>query len=205
IRDALLENPPGISYEAPRGEGVADPNTLPKLIPEDADDSVRYAVRFVYERPKCFESFEDRLKDNSGAKEALRAHLADHEHYRPVLSAPTEQFVLASFFDPDAPQRPLRITMPVDTSITGLRKFPRNVSFLLSKQLRKQMQSAGKKVTDIGGGDARGIDIGVLCSLSLPIITIVALMLLMVFVFVLNIVFWWLPFFRICFPLKLSK
>ena len=95
--------------------------------------------------------------------------------------------------------------MPVDTSPSGLRKFPRNVAFQLSDNLRKQMQKAGKELDEIGKGDSSGINIGVICSFSIPIITIVALILLMLFVFILNIVFWWLPFFRICFPLLLPS
>ena len=42
-----------------------------------------------------------------------------------------------------------------------------------------------------------------ICSFSIPIITICALIVLMIFVSLLNIVFWWLPFFRICLPILL--
>jgi hypothetical protein len=47
--------------------------------------------------------------------------------------------------------------------------------------------------------DAPGLD----CSgfmLSIPIITICALIVLMIFISLLNIVFWWLPFFKLCLP-----
>ena len=40
-----------------------------------------------------------------------------------------------------------------------------------------------------------------ICSLSIPIITICALMLLFIIVFVLDIIFRWVPFFFICFPM----
>jgi hypothetical protein len=40
-----------------------------------------------------------------------------------------------------------------------------------------------------------------ICSLSIPIITICALLLLMIIVSLLNIIFSWLPYFLICFPL----
>jgi len=39
------------------------------------------------------------------------------------------------------------------------------------------------------------------CSFSLPIITIVALILLIIFVKLLDIIFFWMPFFQICLPL----
>ena len=39
----------------------------------------------------------------------------------PVVSDPTQPFQLAGFFDPDAPARPIRIALPIDTSPAGLR------------------------------------------------------------------------------------
>jgi hypothetical protein len=111
------------------------------------------------------------------------------------------------FFDPDAPARPIRIPAPVDTSIEGLRKFPKNVSVLISNQLRQQMQRVdGIKLQQLDDGDVGPelpLDLGMICQLSIPIITICALILLMIIVSLLNIVFWWLPFFKICRPLDL--
>ena len=71
-------------------------------------------------------------------------------------------------------------------------------------KLREQMQRVGKELDDIGKGDASQFNIGVICSFSIPIITIVALILLILFVVILNIIFWWLPFFRICFPIGIT-
>ncbi len=45
------------------------------------------------------------------------------------------------------------------------------------------------------------ISVGQLCMFSFPIIMICALVLLLMMVLVLNVVFWWLPFFRFCLPL----
>jgi hypothetical protein len=143
-----------------------------------------YIIRCVHERPKC------RLYGRS-----------------PIVSAPTQRFRLASFFDPDAPARPVRINLPVDTSISGLRKLPKNVSILMSDQLRKQMDRvkgiSALEDEDISGDP--GWTLGMICSLSIPIITICALILLMIIVQLLNIVFWWLPFFKICLPIPLKK
>ena len=41
---------------------------------------------------------------------------------------------------------------------------------------------------------ATAVSTGIIC----------AFILLMIIVFVLNIVFWWIPFFKICFPLNLK-
>ena len=44
-----------------------------------------------------------------------------------------------------------------------------------------------------------------ICSLSIPIITICALILLMIIVSLLDLIFRWLPFFVICFPVPESE
>lgn len=138
----------------------------------------------------------------------------------PVLSAATQRFQLAGFFDPDAPARPIRITLPLDTSPAGLRKFNRNTAFVISDMLCGQIQRAKglglvdlvrsvlpwplHKDLDVGSGgackDGNGINIGMICSLSIPIITICALILLIIMVTLLDLIFRWVPFFIMCFP-----
>ncbi|RKH09089.1 hypothetical protein D7V97_17670 [Corallococcus sp. CA053C] len=120
----------------------------------------------------------------------------------PVVSAPTADFRLAPFFDPDAPGRPVRIVLPVDTSIRGLRKFKKNVGFALSSGLRKQMSRVGdlKKTMDGELDAGTSFNLGELCMFSIPIITLCAFMVLMIFLSLLNIIFWWMPFLKICLP-----
>ena len=151
----------------------------PKL---DARPDVRYILRCVYQRPHCAPLQPD------------------------VVSAPTDDFSIASFFDFDAPARPIRITMPIDTSIAGLRKFRKNVAFQISDQLRSQMNSVVdmKKALDGDLASGQEFNLGVICSFSIPIITICAMIVLLLFVFLLNIVFWWVPFLRICLPIRLK-
>jgi hypothetical protein len=43
-----------------------------------------------------------------------------------------------------------------------------------------------------------------MCSFSIPIISICALIVLSIFIGLLNIVFWWMPFLKICFPIGLE-
>jgi len=157
-----------------------------------------FVIRFVYERPLC------------GPLEP------------PEVSKPTTPFQMAGYFDPDAPARPIRIALPLDTSPAGLRKFDKNTAFAISDVLCGQMQrlramtfgdlvlsvlpwpfhkSLSAAAPDAGackGGD--GLEIGMICSISIPIITICALLLLMIIVSLLDIVFRWMPYFFICFP-----
>ncbi|WP_420125860.1 hypothetical protein [Longimicrobium sp.] len=152
---------------------------LPARRPASVQGDDWFVVRCVYLRPHC------------GRRQP------------PLVSDRSERFQLTSFFEPDAPARHLRVALPVDTSPATLRKYNRNVAFMLSDQLRRQMSRASnlKKLVDGEVGDEdSGIKFGVICSFSIPIITICALILLMILVALLNIVFWWIPLFKICFP-----
>jgi hypothetical protein len=158
-----------------------------------------FVIRCVFERPEC------------GPVDP------------PLLSEPTEAFQMAGFFDPDAPARPIRIALPIDTTPAGLRKFDKNAAFMISDVLCGQIDrvkslSLGDLVRSVlpwplhkdlsvpdGGpckdsGDA-SLSVGMICSFSLPIITICALIMLMIIVTLLDIIFRWIPYFFICFPL----
>jgi hypothetical protein len=156
-----------------------------------------FVLRCAYERPACGPLHED------------------------VLSPPTEPFQLAGFFDPDAPARPIRIGLPLDISPAGLRKFDKNTAFVMSDMLCGQLKrfkgvTLGNLVRSVlpfplhkdlslsGGAACTGANsnpIGTLCSLSIPIITICALILLIIIVTLLDLIFRWLPFFIVCFPI----
>jgi hypothetical protein len=157
-----------------------------------------FVLRCVFERPNC------------GSLEP------------PIVSAPTPPFQLAGFFDPDAPARPIRIALPTDTSPAGLRKFDKNTVFMVSDILCGQID----RVKALNLGDLvrsvlpwpfhkelsapdtgpctdpnnPSLSLGMLCSLSIPIITLCAVFLLMIIVNLLDIIFRWLPYFLICFP-----
>lgn len=154
-----------------------------------SDDT--FVIRCVFERPNC----------PPGVRPA-------------VVSDETQAFQLAAYFDPDAPARPIRIPLPVDTSPAGLRKHARNTMFVLSDTLACQVERArgitfGDLVLsilpwpfhkDLPSGSSC-LDLGMLCTLSIPIITICALILLIIFVLLLDIIFKWVPFLIFCLPL----
>lgn len=184
---AALDQPlPGVVPVAPRQIAQASA-TLHR--------SPWFTVRCVFERPQC-----------SGVKPA-------------VVSDPTASFQMAAFFDSDAPARPVRIAMPADTTPAGLRKFDKNTAFVMSDVLCGQFNAAKNlgfidlvlavlpfplhkdlSVTPSPCKTGSEPD-GLTCSFSIPIITICALILLMIIVKLLDIIFFWLPFFQICLPL----
>jgi hypothetical protein len=140
----------------------------------------------------------------------------------PVVSEPSEPFVMSAFFDPDAPARPVRIALPVDTSPAGLRKYQKSASLLISDVLCGQVGASRTltlgdlvlsvlpwpfhkdlpepKVEPCKSGD---LGLGMVCSLSIPIVTLCAIILLIIIVSILDIFFRWLPYLFTCFPLPL--
>jgi hypothetical protein len=188
LQDAVSDVP------ARAGAVMPEP-TLASMQPSDMREAW-YVMRLVYERPDCA-PFEG-----------------------PVTSRATAPFQMAGFFDPDAPARPIRIGLPVDISPAGLRKFDKNAVFMMSDMLcghvdRFKGMSFGDlvlsvlpwpfhkdlSVPDKGPCKQGDLSLGVMCSLSIPIITICALILLMIIVALLDLIFRWLPLFVVCFPL----
>ncbi len=159
---------------------IQPPSKPPSPLNTDKTAGAVFLIRFVYDRPKCRNISES------------------------FVSEPTKRFQLANFYDPDAPVRPVRITLPFDTSIKGFKKYPRNVCFIIGDQLRTQMETI-KEATFQNIGDVwpkiPAFNQGMVCSFSIPIIAVCAWMLLMIVVILLNFIFWWLPYFRRCWML----
>jgi len=154
---------------------TAAPTPLPKL----ATGGSRYALRCVFQRPRCG---------------PLRPTL---------LSQPSAAFTLAPFFDSDAPARPVRIVLP-DPSLASLRRFKKSVGMVTSAALRKQVARIGGLKDALDGkfsAAGGGLELDEICTFSIPVITLCAFIVLMIFLVLLNLVFWWLPFLKICFPL----
>jgi hypothetical protein len=166
-----------VAIRAALSEALPDVE-LPKL---ETGQDVQYTLRCVYERPQCDPPVQ-------------------------VVSQPSAPFQLAPFFDADAPVRPVRIALPADVSVAGLRKFKQGVTFIMSDAMRKKVDMlAGneRKLIDDPPevGEESGGAFAFVCSFSIQIIFIVAFFLLLMFVIILNFVFWWIAFFKICFPI----
>ncbi len=156
-----------------------------------------FVIRCVYERPNCGPLFPA------------------------LVSEATRVFQMAPFFDPDAPTRPVRIPMPVDISPAGLRKYKKNTAFVISDMLCGKIKKI-RKITlgdlvlsvlpwpfhkdlpnpgDTGPCESNGNSFGMICSLSIPIVTLCALILLMIMVALFDLFFRWIPFLFICLPI----
>lgn len=152
----------------------------------------RFVVRFVFERPRCGIIFPA------------------------VVSQATCPFELALFMDPDAPARTVRVHMPLDISPAGLRKYKKNAMFVFSDMMCGKMKKVRKltladlvlsvlpwpfhkDLPDVGSS-AGPCDSGVICSLSIPIVTLCAMILVFIMVSLFEMVFKWMPWFFVCFP-----
>lgn len=172
---------PNFTVLTQRVQAALDPAAVPKIELPRLTPAGRetYVVRCVYERPLC--------------------------ELRPVtVSARSAEFRFAAFFDTEAPARPIRIALPTDVSPAAMRKFKKGVSFLISGSMQRKIASLTGKEKDLLKGDApnpEAPDLAFMCSFSIQIIFIVAFFLLMLFVVILNLIFWWLPFFKICIPI----
>lgn len=115
-----------------------------------------------------------------------------------VWSAPSERFRISAWWDGDGPGT--RITLP---DLSQLRNVKPNVSFEMPPAIANLLRSDLKKLADgEGSGDSlNGLQIGWLCSFSIPIITLCAFIVLNIFLTLFDIVFRWMSFLKVCIPI----
>ncbi|QTF94233.1 hypothetical protein [Halomonas sp. BM-2019] len=116
-------------------------------------------------------------------------------------------FRVAAPFDPEA-ARPSLIQMPSLRDLkSGLARGasmltpPDTFNLMDALRLKKGASEDVVPETKPSGG----LGLQWICSFSLPVITLVAMILLMIMVIVLNLLFFWLPWVRICLPLPKIK
>ncbi len=116
-------------------------------------------------------------------------------------------FRVAAPFDPEA-SRPALIQMP---SLADLKRGLARGAAMLTPADTFNLLSSLKLNKGAGpdalpeGEPAAGTGIQWICSFSLPVITLVAMILLMIMISLLNIVFFWMPWVRICLPFPKMK
>lgn len=122
-------------------------------------------------------------------------------------SARSILFRVAAPFDPEA-SRPSMIQMP---SLSDLKRgFAKGASMITPSDTFNLMNSLklDKGVSPDALPDKPpegGLDIQWICSFSLPVITLIAMLLLMIMISLLNIIFFWMPWVRICLPFPKMK
>jgi hypothetical protein len=125
----------------------------------------------------------------------------------PYWGAPSEAFAVAAFFDPAA-ARPRLIEMP-DLS-DALQGAARGASFDMPPGLADLVNSfstadAAQGLLKGGGGQPTKLGLRFICSFSLPAIMICAMLILSIVLSLLNIVFGWMAWVKICLPIPTKK
>ena len=119
-----------------------------------------------------------------------------------IWSAPSEPFRIAAWYESAGRPHP-PIALPDPSKLRDLAKP--NASFHVPAGLMNAMQGSSLSGLMKGGGGGGGITIDWICGFSIPLITICAFFVLNIFFSLLAIIFFWLPFFKICIPIPVPK
>lgn len=112
---------------------------------------------------------------------------------------PSEPFTIAAWYE-NGPTPPLQIQLP-DLLPGKFKSLKPNVAFQVPGGLFDFLRSNSPK--DLMKGEGRqgsGPGLGWICGFNIPIITLCAFIVLFIFLALLNIIFFWLPWVRICIP-----
>jgi hypothetical protein len=117
-----------------------------------------------------------------------------------VWSDPSPDFEIVPWYE-NSKVPPIAIQLP-ELTLENLKKLKPNVSFKLPSALFNFLNNTDpKKILDKSAGDQAGDGIDWICSFNLPIITLCAFIILYIFLTLLDIVFFWMAFIKICIPI----
>jgi hypothetical protein len=119
---------------------------------------------------------------------------------RLIWSQPSDPFRIAAWHE-SAGRPAVPVPLPDPTDRNFLKSATPNCSFAVPPGLMNAMQ--GTSMADLSSGSAgpsSGVQLGWICGFNIPLITICAFFVLNIFLSLLNLVFFWLPFVKICIP-----
>jgi hypothetical protein len=117
---------------------------------------------------------------------------------RTIWSDPTEAFEIVPWYESSG-QPPVQVELPEINKDT-LKNLKPNVAFKVPVSVQQFMDKIN--MDDLMAGKSNKSDTrwGMICGFSIPIITLCAFIFLQIFLSLLNILFFWLPFIKICIP-----
>lgn len=127
---------------------------------------------------------------------------SEHPNCPPRLfwSRYSEKFNIAPWYQSSGrPHVPVPLPDPTDRSF--LKNIKPDCSFSVPGGLMGAMQGTSMSGLMSGAGGGAKLGMGWLCSFSIPLITICAFFVLNIFLSLLNIVFFWMAFIKICIPI----
>lgn len=120
---------------------------------------------------------------------------------RTIFSEFTDPFRIGAWHEGSGRTQP-PVPLPDPTDRNFLRNAKPNSSFAVPAGLMNAMQGTSLSNLSSGSGPANGAgaQLNWICGFNVPLITICAFFILNLFLNLLNIVFFWLPFVKICIP-----
>jgi hypothetical protein len=141
--------------------------------------------------------------DRPAAQYAVRAFIRvrGHDDCPPKLvwSEYSENFRILPWWESDGPAT--RITLP---DISDLKNIKPSFAVQMPPAIANLLKGDAKKLAD-GEGSTGGLDIAWICSFSIPAITICAFIVLSIFLSLLNLIFGWMAWIKICIPIPKPK
>jgi hypothetical protein len=129
----------------------------------------------------------------------IRVKRHDHCPEKLVWSVESEPFRIAPWWDGDGPG--ITINLP---DLGKLKKTKPSVSFAMPAEIANVLQGDPLDLSE-GKGSKDGPGIAWLCSFSIPYITICAFIVLNIFLSLLNLIFQWMLYIKICIPIPAAS
>lgn len=143
----------------------------------------------------------ERFDDTDGLYELrafLRVRGANGCPCRTLWSLSSEPFQIVPWYESSG-QPPVQVSLPT-LDRQALSRLKPNVAFRVPPSLRKTLEKLDMKNLLEGSHEEGSGHFGMICGFNIPIITLCAFIVLQIFLVLLHIVFFWLPFVRICIP-----
>lgn len=140
--------------------------------------------------------------DEPGARYQLRAfvrlHCALGGPPHTVWSDDSEPFTIAAWYE-GAGAPPVQIPLPDASDRQLLRQLKPNVAFIVPPAMQSLLSGKTKDLME-GKGSVGSAGLSWICGFNIPVITICAFIVLNIFLTLLNLVFGWLFFIKVCIP-----
>ncbi|SHE82258.1 hypothetical protein SAMN02745206_00902 [Desulfacinum infernum DSM 9756] len=140
--------------------------------------------------------------DEEGARYQIRVFLRIKGENgwpcRTVWSPPSESFRIVPWYESSG-QPPVQVSLPA-LDKKALSRLKPNVAFRVPSSLRKSLEKLDMGELLDGSHEEGSGNFGMICGFNIPILTLCAFIVLQIFLVLLHIVFFWLPFVRICIP-----
>jgi hypothetical protein len=198
--ETLVKGTPGATVTMPREwPAVTDDQAAQILLAAKASLDTRLATIRPQEEKFSIPSRRYRVRA------FVRVKQDDDCPPKIVWSPYSEPFTIAPWYD-NSDVAPVQIVLPDATDQNFLKSLKPNVSFVVPPNLFNMLQQTKLKgLIDGSAPSGGGIALDWICGFSIPIITFCAFIVLNIFLQLLDIVFFWMLFVKICIPFPRKK